>query len=310
MAPNGVVGVTRDLVAGTLGGCAGIAFGQPLDTIKVRLQARPGHFRGMIDCAVRTAQVEGVRGLFKGLMPPLVGNAPLNALLFATDGAATRTLSDYREVPKGDLRTSDQALCGASAGFVGSFVMSPTELIKCQLQVQMGREKAQFLGASDCVRALIAESGFFSGLYRGFYVTALRDTPSYALYFCVYKQMKSIWSWLLGVDSNNESIISSSNRETAAMLMAGGLAGMSCWAVIYPIDVIKSNVQSMPLSTPRGERRMLTVATGLYRRGGVLPFVNGFGTTMVRAFPVNAVTFAGYEATLSAMDATGFVEDS
>ncbi len=253
-----------------------------------------------------------MRGLFKGLIPPLIGNAPLNALLFATDGVATRTLSDYRGVPEANLSTSDQALCGASAGFVGSFVMSPTELIKCQLQVQMGRQKAQFVGASDCVRALLAESGFFRGFYRGFCVTALRDTPSYAFYFCVYKQMKSTWSWLFGVNSNNgqDSIVSRSTRETAATLMAGGLAGMSCWAVIYPIDVIKSNVQSMPLGTPRGDQRMLTVATRLYRRGGTLPFVNGFGTTMVRAFPVNAVTFAGYEATLSAMDAVGFVTDS
>ena len=88
--------------------------------------------------------------------------------------------------------------------------------------------------------------------------------------------------------------------------MAGGLAGMACWAAIYPIDVIKSNVQSMPLSAPRQDRRALTIATELYKRGGFRPFVNGFGTTMVRAFPVNAVTFAGYEATLRTMDVVGF----
>ena len=262
MAPNGMIGVTRDLVAGTLGGCAGITFGQPLDTIKVRLQARPGHFRGMTDCALRTVRLEGVRGLFKGLIPPLIGNAPLNALLFATDGAATRTLSAYRGVAAAELNTGDQALCGASAGFVACFVMSPTELIKCQLQVQMGSENA--LGASGCVRALIAESGFFGGLYRGFCVTALRDTPSYALYFCVYKKMKSTWSWLLGVDGSHERGGAISSRETAATLMAGGLAGMSCWAAIYPIDVVKSNVQSMAINTARRDRRMLTVAADLY----------------------------------------------
>lgn len=72
-----VIGIARDLGAGTFGGCLGIAFGQPLDTIKVRLQARPGHFRGIADCALRTVKHEGMRGLFKGLVPPLVGNAPL-----------------------------------------------------------------------------------------------------------------------------------------------------------------------------------------------------------------------------------------
>ena len=57
------------------------------------------------------------------------------------------------------------------------------------------------------------------------------------------------------------------------------------------------------------ERRMLTVTKALYRSGGLRPFFRGFTATMVRAFPVNAVTFAGYEATLGAMDAAGFVED-
>ena len=33
---TGVVGVVKELVAGTVGGCAGIVAGQPLDTIKVR----------------------------------------------------------------------------------------------------------------------------------------------------------------------------------------------------------------------------------------------------------------------------------
>ena len=54
---------------------------------------------------------------------------------------------------------------------------------------------------------------------------------------------------------------------------------------------------------------MLTVTKALYRSGGLRPFFRGFTATMVRAFPVNAVTFAGYEATLGAMDAAGFVED-
>eukprot|EP01047_Picozoa_sp_COSAG01_P017008 COSAG01_NODE_888_length_12915_cov_10.708723_7_plen_141_part_00 len=65
---------------------------QPLDTIKVRLQARPGVYSGIADCAARTVRHEGVRGLFKGMVPPLVGNGPLNALLFATDAWAVRTV--------------------------------------------------------------------------------------------------------------------------------------------------------------------------------------------------------------------------
>lgn len=237
--------------------------------------------------------------------------APSSALLFATDGYATRTISDFRGVRAEELNSADQALCGAIAGFTACFVMAPTDLVKCQLQVQIGQEKPLFVGTSGCVRTLLAEAGVCNGLYRGFCATALRDTPSYALYFSVYKQMKTLWNSVLGVESCDVSGGAGSprmfSRETAATLMAGGLAGMACWASIYPIDVVKSVVQSLPPNAPLQERRMLTVAVSMYRRGGVRLFVNGFTATMCRAFPVNAVTFAGYEAALSAMDSVGFV---
>ena len=38
--------IVKDLTAGTVGGCASILAGQPLDTVKVRLQARGDVFRG------------------------------------------------------------------------------------------------------------------------------------------------------------------------------------------------------------------------------------------------------------------------
>lgn len=44
------------------------------DTVKVRLQtSKDGHFRGPLDCVLQTVRKEGVRGLYKGATPPLVG---------------------------------------------------------------------------------------------------------------------------------------------------------------------------------------------------------------------------------------------
>ena len=120
--------------------------------------------------------------------------------------------------------------------------------------------------------------------------------------------MKTLWSSLLGCADADSEAAGLASRETAATLMAGGIAGMACWASIYPVDVVKSIVQALPPDAPLAERRMLTVAKGLYRRSGWRPFVNGFSACMVRAFVCNAVTFAGFELALSQMDALGFVE--
>lgn len=43
-----------------------VLVGQPLDTIKVRLQLDQGKFKGAWDCAVQTVQKEGFFALYKG----------------------------------------------------------------------------------------------------------------------------------------------------------------------------------------------------------------------------------------------------
>lgn len=46
---------------------ANVLVGQPLDTIKVRLQLDQGKFKGAWDCTVQTVQKEGFFALYKGM---------------------------------------------------------------------------------------------------------------------------------------------------------------------------------------------------------------------------------------------------
>lgn len=51
------------------------------DTVKVRLQTSDAtHFRGPLDCVLQTVRNEGVRGLYKGASPPLVGWMAMDSL--------------------------------------------------------------------------------------------------------------------------------------------------------------------------------------------------------------------------------------
>ena len=48
---NNMCSAVVDLAAGCVGGTAAILVGQPLDTVKVKLQTSPeSHKRGMVDC--------------------------------------------------------------------------------------------------------------------------------------------------------------------------------------------------------------------------------------------------------------------
>jgi len=64
----------KGFVAGVFSGIAKLTVGHPFDTIKVRLQTSDKtRFKGPLDCLLQTVRNEGVRGLYKGATPPLVG---------------------------------------------------------------------------------------------------------------------------------------------------------------------------------------------------------------------------------------------
>ena len=73
----------KHVVAGHCGGWAGIIAAFPLDTVKVRLQASPGTYNGAVDCFRSMIAEEGVRSLYRGMLPPLLGcvHRPLLAML-------------------------------------------------------------------------------------------------------------------------------------------------------------------------------------------------------------------------------------
>ena len=137
---------------------------------------------------------------------------------------------------------------------------------------------------------------------------------------------RSFWSYEL----SKQAITSpdDSDRQTAVkVLLCGGLAGVVTWASIFPLDVIKTRVQTQALNNPatlgeerRGllesearthnvERRTarlstFAIAKQAYQSEGPSVFFRGLGICSVRAFVVNAVQWAVYEWMLKLLQPT------
>ena len=94
------------------------------------------------------------------------------------------------------------------------------------------------------------------------------------------------------------------------VLLCGGLAGVVTWASIFPLDVIKTRVQTqflhappaqheqsllLPTETQRTRLSSIEIARLAYRTEGMGVFFRGLGICSVRAFVVNAVQWAVYE---------------
>eukprot|EP01130_Rhizamoeba_saxonica_P014816 TRINITY_DN6511_c0_g1_i1.p1 TRINITY_DN6511_c0_g1~~TRINITY_DN6511_c0_g1_i1.p1 ORF type:complete len:113 (-),score=16.12 TRINITY_DN6511_c0_g1_i1:54-392(-) len=81
--------------------------------------------------------------------------------------------------------------------------------------------------------------------------------------------------------------------ELAGTAVAGGLGGVAFWMVVYPIDMIKTNLQSDFLNESRRSIRSCVKST--YKTHGLYGFYRGVSISLLRAFPVNACGFVAFE---------------
>jgi solute carrier family 25 carnitine/acylcarnitine transporter 20/29 len=256
-----------DFLAGCIGGCAGVIVGHPLDTVKVHLQtqdAKNPRYRGTVHCLRSLLAKEGVRGVYKGITSPLAGVAAINAIVFGVYGNTQRNLSNPDTL-------KSHFIAGGTAGLFQSFLCSPMELAKSRLQVSDGTK-----GPVECLRTIYAHEGF-RGIFRGLNMTILREIPAFSSYFLTYE-------WLTRTEDGGPI-------STATMLAAGGVAGTVSWVIVYPVDVIKSRMQIDGI----GEAKYLNSIDCLKKSvssEGYRFLYRGLTPTVLRAFPVNAATFA------------------
>jgi len=218
----------------------GVVAGQPFDTVKVLLQAR--HYNGFIDCLKKTISEEGNSGLFKGLIPPLLGAGLVNAVIFFSYGQLNYLQRKHRQ-KHSSVHVSKQptlkevTLSGLGTGIAQSVFITPIEGIKCLLQGQKHHEN--YNGTIDCIKKVYKVAGI-RGLMRGYVVTTLRDTPTFGVYFLCYEWCKRTFFKPLPKQETSQM----------GMFVSGGIAGVLGWLVTYPLDVIKSRIQTDSFEKP------------------------------------------------------------
>ena len=73
-------------------------------------------------------------------------------------------------------------------------------------------------------------------------------------------------------------------------MFAGSMGGLAYWTITYPIDVVKSSMQSdSPNPAQRKYKGVVDAFTQLYKEGGLTRFTRGYSACVLRALPANAV---------------------
>lgn len=237
------------------------------------------------------ARSEGVGALYRGVLYPFFGFGVLFSISFGVNGLfrnhfihknerdASRTHLSPSELSMAQLMTG-----GVFAGAASSIFRTPIERVKTWSQIH----------GSSTMRStidLLRQFGLRRGLWYGFVPTLSREVPQFAVYYPIYEATCALLS-----DPKHRG--DKTKISGLSIFAAGASAGVGCWIVTYPIDVVKTRVQAAP---PNTYKSVLGAANAVYRDGGVKAFWNGLMPTIYRAAVLHSAIFLVYERALHAV---------
>jgi solute carrier family 25 carnitine/acylcarnitine transporter 20/29 len=229
---------------------------------------------------------EGLSGFYKGMSFPLCSVPFVNAVVFAVHELTKKFFNLHDE---SHMSLSEGVLCGAIAGLVNCIVVTPVELVKCRLQIQLDNiNNSYYKGVYDCMNKIFKQEGI-RGLYSGGIATIYREVPAYAAQFGGYYYSKKIFSKLSGKNVNELA--------NSHVMVCGAIGGYSCWQFSYPQDVVKTLLQ---VRKDRNNKKsidggFIDCAKLIYKEQGISGFWRGFSACTIRALLSNSVLFLSYE---------------
>ncbi|CAD5216204.1 unnamed protein product [Bursaphelenchus okinawaensis] len=276
-----------DLLAGTAGGIANVYFGQPLDTVKVKVQTYPDLYKNWVTCFAQTFRTDGIRGLYAGTVPALAANIAENAVLFTAYGFCQKSVAYVCGRQSTDQMTSvEKATSGSFAAVFAALVLCPTELVKCKLQAHKELHPDSKATTLTVCKEMYRTQGM-RAFGTGMTPTMAREVPGYFFFFGAYDTARTYLS-----DNGKKEI------GLVGTAVSGAIGGMALWTAIFPADVVKSRMQVTGTGT------FASTFMDVLRTQGPLGLYAGLAPTILRTFTASAGLFIAYEYTKKFLHST------
>ncbi|CAA2981424.1 mitochondrial substrate carrier family P [Olea europaea subsp. europaea] len=209
-------GPVVDLLAGSAAGGTAVLCTYPLDLARTKLAYQVTDTRGNLQRGSRSLHARpeysgiknviqtvykegGVRGLYRGIGPTLIGILPYAGLKFYVYEELKR------HVPEEHQKSILMRLsCGALAGLFGQTFTYPLDVVRRQMQVEnlqpSLRDGARYRSTLEGLMTIFQNQGWRQ-LFAGLSINYIKIVPSVAIGFTAYDMMKA---WL-GVPPRQKS---------------------------------------------------------------------------------------------------------
>ncbi|KAK4846716.1 hypothetical protein QYF36_021175 [Acer negundo] len=206
-------------------------------------------------------------------------------------------IGEQAVIPEGiskHVQRSKYFIAGGIAGATSRTATAPLDRIKVVLQVQTTHARIV-----PAIKKILKEDGFL-GFFRGNGLNVLKVAPESAIKFYVYEILKNAIGDSMG--ENKDDI------GPAGRLLAGGLAGAVAQAAIYPMDLVKTRLQTFDCGGGKAPK-LGTLTKDIWVKEGPRAFYKGLLPSLLGIIPYAGIDLAAYE-TLKDFSRTYILTDS
>ncbi|KAI8812517.1 mitochondrial carrier domain-containing protein [Cladochytrium replicatum] len=275
--------VHLSLLSGAIAGVTEILAMYPLDVVKTRLQLQvtgsqnPDAYKSIFDAFSKIFRNEGPRALYRGMLAPVMVEAPKRAIKFSANDFYKTTLLDMgvKDGPMMGVYT------GIGAGITEAYVVVSFELVKIRLQDRSS--KGQYANTMDAVRKIYKAEGPMA-FFRGIEATIWRHAVWNAGYFGCIGSVRKVLPKAdtpSGVLANN--------------FIAGAIGGTIGTLLNTPFDVVKTRVQSTRAGSGSKYNWSLPGVALVAREEGVAALYKGFVPKVLRLGPGGGILLVVYD---------------
>ncbi|KAL1920489.1 uncharacterized protein VTP21DRAFT_866 [Calcarisporiella thermophila] len=165
----------------------------PIWVVKTRMcataQKETGAYRGLLDGLYQIARYEGIRGLYKGMVPAIFGTSH-GAIQFMAYEEMKKWRASLRPHKDPQLDNTEYLAMAASSKMFAIIVTYPYQVIRARLQFQ--RLERKYEGIGDLIRKMYRIEGTGS-FYRGLAPNLLRTLPGTCVTFLAYENLLRIF---------------------------------------------------------------------------------------------------------------------
>uniref|UniRef100_A0A0D6R248 Solute carrier family 25 member 44 n=1 Tax=Araucaria cunninghamii TaxID=56994 RepID=A0A0D6R248_ARACU len=160
----------------------------PMAVVKTRIQVAEAGFAQKNSLLVFRSilRTDGIPGLFRGYGTSAIGSLPGRVLcLTALEKAKDSVTKSMADLPEATRTTLANAGAGLVSSLVAGFYFVPLDVVCQRLMVQGLPGMRRFNGAVDAVHKIYKIEGI-RGLYRGFGMTVVSNSPASAIWWGAY----------------------------------------------------------------------------------------------------------------------------